>query len=304
MKNFYKNLISTIVIVLLLPYVITTMCKGGINFAKEEKEIESSQKVIVNDNNVKLELNVEQYIIGVIASQIPIDYEREAIKAQSVIARTSVIKKIGTRNSINTSEMNLDYMNMVEMEQYWGYDKFFEYYNKIQEIVNETKGEIIEYEGPPIEAAFHAVSVGTTRSGASAMKSDKYPYLKSVKSEKDVESKDYLKSVTITYKRMSELFGKEITAMPQVTQEDELGYVEKIKINDEIVSGEKFRKTLSLPSACFEIKANSDGVKITVIGKGHGLGLSQYGANEMAKKGKNYKEILNYYYENIRITNE
>lgn len=304
MKNFCKNLLFTVVIVLLLPYVITTMFKGGINFAKEEEHIDSSKKVIVNDNNVELELDIEQYIVGVVASQIPINYEKEAIKAQCVIARTSVIKKIGSRNSINTSEMNLEYMNMVNMEQYWGYDKFYENYNKLDEIVKETKGEIIVYEGNPIEAAFHAVSVGTTRDATSAMKSEEYPYLKSVKSEKDVESKEYLTTVTLNFKRMSELLGKDVTTMPEVLSKDELGYVEKIKINSEIVSGEKFRKSLSLPSACFELKQAAEGVKITVLGKGHGLGLSQYGANEMAKEGKNYKEILNYYYQNISIVNE
>lgn len=303
MRNSYKNVISVIAIVVLLPYVITTMFKGGINFAKEEN-IESAKKVIVNDNNVQLELDIEQYIVGVVASQIPIHYEREAIKAQSVIARSCVVKKIGSRESINTSEMNLGYMNMIDMEQYWGYNNFFEYYNLIQEIVNETKGEIMVYDGSPIEAAFHAVSVGTTRSGVSAMNSEEYPYLVSVKSEIDVESEDYLYSETITYKRMSELFGKDIASMPEVMSEDELGYVQKVKINDEIISGEKFRKTLSLPSACFEMKVNSNGVKITTIGKGHGVGLSQYGANEMAKEGKNYKEILNYYYQNISIVSE
>ncbi len=303
MRNLYKNVISVIIIVLLLPYVITTMFAGGINFAKEEK-IESTKRIIVNDNNVKLELDIEQYIIGVVASQIPIDYESEAIKAQSVIARTCVVKKIGNRESINTSEMNLGYMNMLDMEQYWGYDKFFEYYNRIQEIVKETEGEILEYEGNPIEAAFHAVSVGTTRSGVSAMNSEDYPYLVSVKSVKDVESEDYLYSKIFTYKKMSELFGKDITSMPQIMSEDELGYVEKVKLNDEIISGEKFRKTLSLPSACLEMKVDSDGIKITTKGKGHGLGLSQYGANEMAKEGKNYKDILNYYYQNISIVSE
>lgn len=304
MKNFCKNLLFAVVIVLLLPYVITTMFKGGINFAKDEEHIESTKMVIVNDNNVKLELDIEQYIIGVVASQIPINYEREAIKAQSVIARTSVIKKIGSRDSINTSEMNLEYMNMVEMEQYWGYDKFYENYNKLDEIVKETKGEIIEYEGKPIEAAFHAVSVGTTRDGASAMMSEEYPYLKSVKSEKDVESKDYLTTVTLSLKRMTELLEKDVITTPEVIEKDELGYVKKIKINNEIVSGEKFRKSLSLPSSCFELKQVQNGVKITGLGKGHGLGLSQYGANEMAKEGKNYKEILNYYYQNINIVNE
>jgi stage II sporulation protein D (peptidoglycan lytic transglycosylase) len=303
MKHFYKNAIFIIATIIILPYVITTIFEGGVNFAKEETENET-KSVIVNDNNVTMELDMEQYIIGVLASQIPITYEKEALKAQSVIARTSVVKKIGSRQSINTSELNLGYMNILQMEEYWGYDKFYDNYNMLQAIVEETKGEIIEYEGEPIEAAFHAVSIGTTRSGESALNSDKYPYLQSVKSEKDVESEEYYTTSTISFDKMSELFQINITSMPQVLASDELGYAEKVKINDEVMSGEQFRKTLSLSSSCFEMKTESKGVKITIIGKGHGLGLSQYGANEMAKEGKSYKEILKYYYQNINIVSE
>lgn len=303
MKHFYKNIIFLLATIVLLPYVITTIFEGGINFAKEDPILDS-KKVIVNDNNVELELDMEQYIIGVLASSIPVTYEREAIKAQSVIARTSIVKKIGGRKSINTSELNLGYMNILQMEEYWGYDKFYDNYNKLQAIVADTKGEVMEYEGEPIEAAFHAVSIGTTRDAKSALNSDKYPYLQSVPCTKDVESEEYITNGTISFQKMSDLFQKNITALPQVLSSDELGYVEKIKINDEIMSGEKFRKILSLNSSCFEMKLDSDGMKVTVKGKGHGLGLSQYGANIMAKEGKNYKEILDYYYQNINIVNE
>lgn len=303
MKHFYKNIIFLFATIVLLPYVITTIFEGGINFAKEEPILDS-KKVIVNDNNVELELDMEQYIIGVLASSIPITYEREAIKAQSVIARTSIVKKIGGRKSINTSELNLGYMNILQMEEYWGYDKFYDNYNMLQAIIADTKGEVMKYEGEPIEAAFHAVSIGTTRDAIDVLNSDKYPYLKSVDSKKDVESEEYITSTTISLQKMSDLFQKNITSLPQVLSCDTLGYVEKVKINDEVMSGEQFRKIMSLNSACFEMKSDSDGVKVTVKGKGHGLGLSQYGANNMAKEGKNYKEILNYYYQNINVVNE
>ncbi|OYP54634.1 hypothetical protein CG709_01645 [Lachnotalea glycerini] len=190
------------------------------------------------------------------------------------------------------------------MEDYWGYDKFYEHYNRLQELVMDTKGIIIEYEGEPIEAAFHAVSVGSTRDGERALESDKYPYLKSVKSEEDIESEEYLTSVTVSFEQMSKLFNQNVTVLPEILSCDELGYVEKVKINDQIINGEKFRKTLSLSSACIQMKLNSDEINITVKGKGHGLGLSQYGANIMAKKGKSYKDILNYYYQNISIVSE
>lgn len=303
MKHFYKNIIFLFATIVLLPYVITTIFEGGINFAKEEPILDS-KKVIVNDNNVELELDMEQYIIGVLASSIPITYEREAIKAQSVIARTSIVKKIGGRKSINTSELNLGYMNILQMEEYWGYDKFYDNYNMLQAIIADTKGEVMKYEGEPIEAAFHAVSIGTTRDAIDVLNSDKYPYLKSVDSKKDVESEEYITSTTISLQKMSDLFQKNITSLPQVLSCDTLGYVEKVKINDEVMSGEQFRKIMSLNSACFEMKSDPDGVKVTVKGKGHGLGLSQYGANNMAKEGKNYKEILNYYYQNINVVNE
>ncbi|WP_180272739.1 SpoIID/LytB domain-containing protein [Konateibacter massiliensis] len=303
MKHYGKNLIFVAVTILLLPYIVTTIFEGGVNFAKEET-VQSSKSVLVNDNQVQLELDVEQYIIGVLASQISVTYEREAIKAQSVIARTSIIKKIGSRKSINTSELNLGYVNILQMEEHWGYKDFYVNYELLQEIVAETKGEIIEYEGQPIEAAFHAVSASATRSGEDALGSDKYPYLQSVSSQKDVESEEYFSVVSISFDKMSDLFQTEITNMPIVLEGDEQGYVKRIKINGEAMSGEQFRKTLSLPSACFEMKTENKGITFSVTGKGHGLGLSLYGANELAKQGKSYKEILKYYYQNIDIVRE
>jgi stage II sporulation protein D len=303
MRKKLQNIVSLLFIILLLPYIITTLCKGGINFAKEKK-VEHKKTILVNDNHVQFKLDIEQYVVGLVAAEIPINYNREAIKAQCVIARTNVVKKIGSRDTLNTSDLNLDYMNMVEMEQYWGYDKFFDHYNLLREMVMETKGEIIEYENQPIEAAFHEVSIGKTRSAKSAMKSDNYPYLLSVDSVKDIESEEYLKSTTVTYEKLRNQFKLEGRQEPKVIKTDELGYVEQISVDGKIMSGEQFRKILSLPSACFEIRTDSKGIKIISKGKGHGLGLSQYGANEMAKSGKNYKEILNYYYNNISIVNE
>lgn len=303
MKHRSINMILLLVTIVLLPYLITTIFEGGIHFSKEAP-IKNTKSIIVNDNNVELTLDMEQYIIGVLASSIPITYEREAIKAQSVIARTSIMKKIGGRQSINTSELNLGYMNILQMEEYWGYDKFYDNYNMLQELVASTKGEVMEYDGKPIEAAFHAVSVGTTRSGESAFQINEYPYLQSVESKKDVEAEEYFTNATLTFDQMSELFGKPITSLPLIISSDELGYVEKIKINDEMISGEQFRKTLSLNSSCLEMKLDGSEIKVRVIGKGHGLGLSQYGANEMAKEGKNYKAILQYYYQNINIVSE
>lgn len=303
MKYYYKNILFLLATIVLLPYIITTIFDGGIQFANSEEDM-NIRSVMVKDNKVELELDMEQYIIGVLASSIPISYEKEAIKAQSVIARTSIVKKIGGRKTINTSELNLGYMNILEMEEHWGYDNFYDNYNKLKSIVEETKGEILEYEGEPIEAAYHAVSVGTTRSAKNALHSDDYPYLQSVESKQDIKAQEYLETYTITYKKMSELFGTNVSSMPQILEADELGYAEKIKINDKVISGEQFKKTLSLASSCIDMKAGKDEVKITTLGKGHGLGLSQYGANEMAKDGKTYKEILKYYYQNITIVNE
>lgn len=303
MKNYWKNGVVTILIILLLPYTVTSFLKGGVQFGKRDKK-ESGKTIIVNDNNVNVTLDIEQYIIGVAAAQIPVYYEDEAIKAQLVIARTSVMDKIDGRESMETSDLGIPYMNLTQMEKAWGDEHFFTYYTKLQTLAEQTKGVIMTYEGKPVQAAFHAVSTGKTRSGEIALKSSRYPYLQSVDCEQDKNSEEYLTIISVTEKDIETALDLTKPALPIKVETDEAGYARQVVAGGQTINGEAFRKALRLPSACFSIEQVSDRIRITCKGKGHGVGLSQYSANEMAKQGKNYREILTYFYQNIEMTNE
>ena len=167
------------------------------------------------------------------------------------------------------------------------------------------------YDGKPIHAAFHAVSAGKTRDAREALQREDEPYLAQADSAMDIPSPDFLK---VVFMEKEEFYSKlkeacpELEAAPEnilesvvVETRDSSGYATQVKIGEKTVAGEEFRGYLGLNSACFSLKEVENKVRIVTKGLGHGLGLSQYGANELAKEGKNYKEILKHYYKDISI---
>ena len=301
MREKIKSFFAVCVLVVTVPYIITLLFQGG------ETSIDgistqgipgkaAFQAVGAEGTNV----DVEGYLVGIVAKEIPLDYQFEAIKAQVVIARTSLTAALGSGKKEFPESMSRE-----EIMELWGQDGFEENYRILEKAVEDTRGEILTYEGEPVNAAFHAVSAGKTRSATE-------PYLSSVNSEMDIPSPDFL---TVTFMEKKDFLKKLNESCPNeeimeenvmdavsIVQRDEGEYVLQVKIGETTVTGEDFRKYLDLKSSCFYIKEVEGKIRIVTKGLGHGLGLSQYGANELAKEGKNYKEILNYYYKNIEIS--
>lgn len=317
-KNL-KNAISILIIIALTPYLAVAILNGGVNWGnlnvsadRNEESIKyrsggsknNSRTITVKDNNVTYELELNQYIVGLVAGQMPITYEDEAIKAQIVITRTNLFNKIGSKTQIETSELGMNYVNLTQMEKYWGTEGFYENYAKLERLVKETGNEVIKYENKLIDAPYHAISAGTTRNAEEALKSNIYPYLVSVDTKADIEAENFITIYTMSLEEMSGKLSRVLKFVPQVADRDSSGYIETIKLDDEIVSGEQFCKELGIASSNFSIDGDSKKIKITCKGRGHGLGMSQYTANKMAKEGKNYKEIISYFYKNINIANE
>lgn len=317
-KNL-KNAISILIIIALTPYLAVAILNGGVNWGnlnvsadRNEGSIKdrsggsknNSRTITVKDNNVTYELELNQYIVGLVAGQMPITYEDEAIKAQIVITRTNLFNKIGSKTQIETSELGMNYVNLTQMEKYWGTEGFYENYAKLEGLVGETGNEVIKYENKLIDAPYHAISAGTTRNAEEALKSNIYPYLVSVDTKADIEAENFITIYTMSLEEMSGKLSRVLKLVPQVADRDSSGYIETIKLDDEIVSGEQFCKELGIASSNFSIDGDSKKIKITCKGRGHGLGMSQYTANKMAKEGKNYKEIISYFYKNINIANE
>lgn len=308
MNHMIKNVGAVFVIILLLPYVITTFFSGGLEFQEQQdtddKSTEESTMVAVQEEDSVVRISLQDYLMGVIAADIPITYESETLKVQAVIIRTSVEKAL-QENTDQIFDASDGYLSLSEMEEYWGYDGFLENYEKLETAVKETEDEVMKYEGDYIEAAFHSISNGATRSGKEALQSEDYPYLTSVSCEDDKRAEDYLQSVTYSYEEFASLCGAtDLTALPQIIQTDSASYALKIKAGNVTMTGEELRKKCNLASSSMIISEVDGQIKIVTKGVGHGVGLSQYEANAMAKQGKSYEEILTYFYKNIEITNE
>lgn len=297
MKEKIKTFFSVCILVVAIPYIVTLVFQGS--------ETSTVEKKIENNKKEDSDIDVEEYVKGVVAKQISLESEMETIKAQTVIARTAIVKAQKEGKELPQS------METEELQQLWGQKGFEEKYSMLEEAAEVTKGEILMWQENPAETAYHAVSAGITRNGKVALGREDVSYLEAVDSQKDISSPDYLKVIFMEKEELAEKLQKADTALAlqaseipgniQILERDEGGYVTRMQVGTVTLDGEKFRNYLELNSACFYIKEVEGQVRILTKGLGHGLGMSQYGANEMAKEGKDYKEILNYYYHGLEI---
>jgi stage II sporulation protein D len=230
--------------------------------------------------------DAERDVLKIVARQIAPSAEREAIKAQCVIARTSYWD--AKRNQTAEPEG----YDEEERRRLWGAD-FEKNEQLFAECVAETWGEVLLWEGDYIYAAYHAISAGETRDAAELYADVSLPYLKKISCERDKEASDYITTLVIDEEEWRETCGLE-----DITVEirDASGYVLFVSDGTEQIAGETFRETMGWDSSCFTL-TKKDGLYYVVIkGVGHGYGLSQYEANAMAEDGKNYREILEYFY--------
>lgn len=273
----------------------------------------AGKRWIVMDEEDAGKIELEEYIPGAVAACTPITYETETLKAQAVILRTHILLMMGERQSITEKELKLNHMNPTEMQTAWGYQEFAEQYEKIKSAVQATYGQVVLYQNELIYPPFHAVSAGKTRNGNEIAGKQVYPYLQSVDSSQDLESEEYLKieyyersefvNLLRTYDETIVLEGESLENAIRIEREDESGYVKNILLNNGQIkiSGEEFRNLLELNSTCFYIEDYEGNIRIVTKGLGHGIGFSEYGANQMAKQGSSYDIILQYYYKGTKI---
>lgn len=250
------------------------------------------------------ELSANEYIFGVVAAEMPALYESEALKAQAVAAYTYACYKRNQNKEKNydiTTDYTVDqsFKSREKALKDWG-SKGKDYEAKIDAAVKATLGEYLSFDGKPILAVYHAISSGRTNS-AKTIWGKEIAYLKSVPSEGDKLVDNYISKVTLSE---SQLLKKLENSFEFETSEEEILEVEQregntvktLKLYGKTVSGGEIRSALGLASQNFEIKKEDKNYVFTVYGYGHGVGMSQVGADYMAKQGYNYKEILNHYY--------
>ena len=260
-----KKCIAILIIIVLLPYIITVFMNGkGVD---TEKEISGPDAL------------VKAHCIGVLAREVSQDYEEEMLKTQALLVRTTVYKEVQEKGKAILEEEGFG--DVTDIESSW--------YRKLETIWEETEGQVIMYGDSLALVPFHQVSSGKTRIGAEVLGSEDYPYLKMRECPKDVEADNQMTSKFIDVK------GAKVATV------DSAGYALTVSVGEETVSAESFRDTYGLASGCFELQEFEANTRVITKGVGHGLGLSQYTANEMAKEGKTYKEILQYFFEGTEI---
>lgn len=265
-------------------------------------QTEEKEKLIhiTRQDGSELTLPLEIYLEGVIGSEMPASFEMEALKAQCVAARTFVTKREFAVDDTTSTQVFYD---DEQLHQIWGtqYDTNHE---RIVKALKDTEGEIMTYQGEIITAAFFSSSCGKTANGEEYWDSES-PYLKSVDSPWDKQEDGYEKTVIISEEDFHTKLGfanpvQEIEK-PQYYAS---GYVKSILIDRVSFTGREVREKLNLRSSCFSIKKVDQGYAITTKGYGHGLGMSQYGAQGMALEGYDYEAILKHYYTGIEIVKE
>lgn len=261
------------------------------------------------------ELTLDEYLYGVVASEMPASFEVEALKAQSVVARTYTIYQM--KNSDKHKEADLcdsslccqAWMTKENRFSRWEDDKENEYWNKIVKAVNDTKGKIIFYNDEPINALFHSNSGGITELAINVWGGD-YPYLQIVETAGEDAYTSFKSEVKISKDQLVEIMNSKYTDFSIDFYKDDFikinSYtnskrVSKIKIGNKELTGVEARNLLGLKSTQFDFKIEGDDIFFSVIGYGHGVGFSQCGGDVLAKLGKSYEEIIKYYYKDVSI---
>lgn len=298
-------MIVIVLLVIMIPYLVVTL------FMKDDEiKLEYGSNMVVRvrreaTGNI-LEVPFEEYIVGVLAGEMPVSFEIEALKAQAVAARSYVLRKMQASEDqeydVVDTVSNQVYLDDAYLREKWQ-DEYTEKINKIRTAVLETSGEYLEYDGKVAEAFFFSTSTGMTENSGEVFQTQ-LPYLTSVTSEWDQEvSPVFNDNVTLS---LSDFYTKlglpyQDNIQVEVTKTTSTGRVKEIKINDKTFTGSEVFSKLGLRSTFFTITQNGSNVSIDTKGYGHGVGMSQYGAQGMAKAGYRYDEILKHYYQGVEI---
>lgn len=299
-----KKIILISIVLIIIPCLIIINFNGAV---KKHLFFESNNtiRVLRNKTNQIEIIPFEEYIVGVLAGEMPVYFDIEALKAQALASRSYAYKKIQYNKNKNydviDTTANQVYLDRETLKKSWGND-YLKNIEKLEEAVSTTKDEYIVYNNNVIDAFFFSTSTGITENSENVF-GNEVPYLKSVSStwdeispvyrvKKEYTLLDFYKKLNISKTDILKVEYKDITST---------GKVNKIIINNKEFKGSEIVNILSLKSQYFIIEQNNDKIIVTTSGYGHGVGMSQYGAYAMAKKGYTYDEIVKYYYQGTEI---
>ena len=325
--SFVFLLIVIVFCFIILPMLFTEKFLFEENIPKieisiDEEKLESLQgyrtiTLLHKDTGEVESMELDDYLVNVVSAEMPVDFEENALKAQAVVARTYTLYQIENGKKHENADICDDsnccqaWVSKDDRFQKWGENQE-EKWKKIENAVYSTAGEIITYDGKPIDAFFHSNSGGTTEVPANVWGGSNYPYLQVVETVGENEYSQYYSEINISQAELVDKMKKEYSDFSidwnledciKIIEYTESSRIKTIKIGNKNISGVEARKIFGLKSSNFKAEISDNNVKFSVIGYGHGVGLSQTGSNTLAKEGKDYKEIINHYYKNIEIVN-
>lgn len=300
---------------------------GEISFSEDEntetadmQENEDYISVMSSSTGRIEKIGMREYVIGCVAAEMSALYHTEALKAQAVACYTYAKKTceqnekhkdsdLGDADITDSSDSHQGYLNEKKRKEKWG-EKFEEYEAKIESAVDEVFGSYLTYDGETALAVYHAISAGSTQSAETLWDSE-IPYLTSVESPGDKLSPDYISKSSFTeseFKKAAKecgvkLIGNAENWLGEIQQADS-GYVTSVSLGNQNVAASKIRESFKLRSLCFDIEYSGEEFVFTCYGYGHGAGMSQYGADYMARQGSTWQEILMHYYPGTEIKEE
>lgn len=299
-----KNKILLGIIVVLLPITIFMLCKQitfGSPVSENIDDKSKSQEIYIDFliNNEKKKIPLEEYLINVVGAEVPALFDIEALKSQAVASRTFALYEENTRGYVTTSDQA--YNTLEELQNKWQ-KNYYTYLEKIKNAVNMTKNQVMTYDKQLIKSYFYAMSNGYTTTSLSVFNED-LPYLNTIMPTMDNETTaKFIVTKKVSKREFCTTLKIDCTELNinKITT-DYSNRIETISINKTTYTGIEIRKKFNLRSTDFTIAIENDDVIFTTKGYGHGVGMSQYGANAMAKNGSTYEDILKYYYQGVTI---
>lgn len=287
------------------------------NTNEQANNNEHKIKLLHHETNEVEEVDLEDYIVHVVSAEMPADFEPEALKAQAIVARTYTMYKANNPKHDNAdicddSACCQAWVSKEKRFERWEEDKAQANWDKIVKCVNDTKGKIITYNNEPINAFFHANSGGTTEIPGEVWGGSNLPYLQVVTTAGEECYTQYSSEVVLKYDELlNKLKGKYSDIAIDFNNNEDIkileytgsGRVKTIKFGNHNLSGVETRTILGLKSTNFEFEKNDGEIIFKVKGYGHGVGMSQTGADSLAKEGKNAEEIVKHFYKDVEISN-
>lgn len=299
-----KKLIITTLIILIIPVIIIKiLTPKKIKNKTYQKTDNITVRVKRENKNTIEKIPLEKYLIGVLAGEMPVSYDIEALKAQAVAARTYTINKIEQNKTkeydvVDTTNDQV-YKDEQQLKEIWK-EKYNENTKKLKQAIKETNGEYLTYEGKPIHAFFFSTSSGTTENCKDVF-GESLPYLVSVSSTWDENSPSYQGELKLTKEEFCQKLEINCNEIKINIERNETNSIKNITINNKTIKGTDFRFKLGLKSTNLEIEQANNNIIIKTKGYGHGVGMSQYGAKELANNGYKYDEILKHYYQGVEF---